>query len=103
MLNAGDEENDNTDTLMVIRVPNDGSSATAISIPRDTYIHDAEYGNMKINGVFKAHKDAETLALTEQGVTDQTTLELRAREAGRQALIEQISTLSGITVDHYAE
>ena len=52
MLRAGDEENDNTDTIMVIRIPNDGSSATAVSIPRDTYIHDAKNGNMKINGVY---------------------------------------------------
>ena len=55
-LRAGvDDGEENTDTLMVIRVPNDGSSATAVSIPRDTYIADEKYGNMKINGVFAAH------------------------------------------------
>ena len=54
-----DDGEENTDTLMVIRVPNDGSSATAVSIPRDTYIHDPEFGNMKINGVFSAHKSAK--------------------------------------------
>lgn len=36
-LRAGvDDGEENTDTIMIIRVPNDGSSATAVSIPRDT-------------------------------------------------------------------
>ena len=52
LLHAGDEEADNTDTIMVIRIPNDGKSATAISIPRDTYIHDQVAGNTRINGVY---------------------------------------------------
>lgn len=103
MLHAGDEENDNTDTIMVIRVPNDGSSAVAISIPRDTYIHDDLYGNMKINGVYGAYKDAEYARLIEDGVTDPSTLEDRSKQAGREGLIQQISKLSGVTVDHYAE
>ena len=103
MLRAGDEENDNTDTIMVIRVPNDGSSASAVSIPRDTYIHDDEYGNMKINGVYGAYKDARHTELTEQGFTNEAELESRSKEAGREGLIDAVSNLTGITVDHYAE
>ncbi|ALC05199.1 hypothetical protein CDES_03735 [Corynebacterium deserti GIMN1.010] len=103
MLRAGDEENDNTDTIMVIRVPNDGSSATAVSIPRDTYIHDEEYGNMKINGVYGAYKDARRTELMDQGLTNESELETRAKESGREGLIGAVSDLTGITVDHYAE
>lgn len=103
MLRAGDEENDNTDTIMVIRVPNDGSSASAVSIPRDTYIHDDEYGNMKINGVYGAHKDARRAELAEQGFTNESELESRSKESGREGLIDAVSDLTGITVDHYAE
>lgn len=103
MLHAGDEENDNTDTIMLIRVPNDGSSATAISLPRDTYIHDAEHGNMKINGVYKTHKDEREMELREEGRTDETYIETEAKDAGRRGLIQAISNLTGITVDHYAE
>ncbi|BAC17564.1 cell envelope-like function transcriptional attenuator common domain protein [Corynebacterium efficiens YS-314] len=103
MLRAGDEENDNTDTIMVIRVPNDGSSASAVSIPRDTYIHDDEYGNMKINGVYGAYKDARHTELVEQGFTNESELESRSKEAGREGLIDAVSNLTGITVDHYAE
>ncbi|AKE40694.1 Transcriptional regulator lytR [Corynebacterium kutscheri] len=103
MLHAGDEEADNTDTMMVIRVPNDGSSATAISIPRDTYIHDPEIGNTKINGVYSAYKYQERAELVEQGLSNQQTLEERSKDAGRKALIRAISDLTGVTVDHYAE
>lgn len=103
MLRAGDEENDNTDTIMVIRVPNDGSSATAVSIPRDTYISDKEYGNMKINGVYGAHKDARYAELSDQGFTNESELESRAKESGREGLIKAVSDLTGVTVDHYAE
>src|SRR5690625_3760068 len=37
-LRAGDEEATNTDTIILIRVPNSGKSATAISIPSDSYV-----------------------------------------------------------------
>lgn len=103
LLHAGDEENDNTDTLMVVRVPNDGSSATAISIPRDTYIHDREFGNMKINGVFSAYKSKELERLDNEGVTDEQQRNRESKAAGRKGLINAIADLSGITVDHYAE
>lgn len=103
MLRAGDEENDNTDTIMVIRVPNDGSSATAISIPRDTYIHDPQLGNTKINGVYRGYKSAKYSELTSAGVSDEKKLEEESKDAGRKGLIDAVAKLSGITVDHYAE
>jgi len=102
-LRAGvDDGEENTDTLMVIRVPNDGSSATAVSIPRDTYIADEKYGNMKINGVFAAHKGAKAEQLLARGASD-LEIERQATEAGRQGLIGAVSDLTGIEVDHYAE
>ena len=55
-LNAGEADGElNTDTIMVVRVPNDGSRATAVSIPRDTYVHDPVFGNTKINGIYGNH------------------------------------------------
>ncbi len=103
MLHAGDEEADNTDTIMVIRIPNDGSSATAISIPRDTYIHDPELGNLKINGVYSYHKALRKEELIAEGVTDEQAIEQQGKEAGRAGLIQSITDLTGISVDHYAE
>lgn len=101
-LNAGEfAGEDNTDTIMLIRVPNDGSQATAISLPRDTYIHDDEFGNMKLNGVYSAHKQAyeESVPDTEHDI-DQ---EREAMAAGRSGLISAVADLTGIQVDHYAE
>lgn len=67
-LHAGvDEGEENTDTIMVIRIPNDGSRATAVSIPRDTYVHDSEFGNTKINAVFALHKSAKMEELQQIG------------------------------------
>ncbi|MDO4908629.1 MAG: LCP family protein [Corynebacterium sp.] len=103
MLRAGDEQNQNTDTIIVIRIPNDGSSASAISIPRDTYIHDSEFGNMKINGVYTAYYNDKQQELLNQGISDQQELNREGQQAGRQALINAVADLTGITVDHFAE
>ncbi|SQG64164.1 Transcriptional regulator lytR [Corynebacterium renale] len=103
-LNAGVEDGEyNTDTIMVIRVPNDGSSATAVSIPRDTYVNEGDFGNMKINGVFSTHMNNEREELMNAGVTDEDTLVRRSTEAGRKGLIDAVSRLTGVEVDHYAE
>ena len=103
MLHAGDEENDNTDTIMVIRIPNDGSSATAVSIPRDTYIHDAKNGNMKINGVYGTYKNERKAELSQKGGIEGAKLEEESKNAGRKALMDTVSNLSGIKIEHYAE
>src|ERR1700709_1001684 len=51
-LRAGDDESTNTDTIILIRIPNNGQSATAISIPRDSYVEaPGDLGKTKINGV----------------------------------------------------
>ncbi|MGV0391179.1 LCP family protein [Corynebacterium sp. DNF00584] len=114
-LHAGvDDGEHNTDTIMVIRIPNDGSRASAISIPRDTYINNGpEYGNMKINGVFSAHESArkdelaaENLEAEQAGEKPKYTDKDIAAEgtaAGRAALLEQVRDLTGIEIDHYAE
>ncbi len=51
-LRAGDDVSTNTDTIILVRIPNNGKSATAISIPRDSYVEAPGWGKMKINGVF---------------------------------------------------
>src|SRR5271170_7626387 len=33
-----DDPSTNTDTIILVRIPNNGRSATAISIPRDSYV-----------------------------------------------------------------
>lgn len=109
MLYAGDEEEaENTDTIMLIRVPNDGSSATAVSIPRDTYVTTEDMGNLKVNGVYGTHKFAAEQELTaeaeaEGDTVDPKKVEEKAKDIGREALISTVADLTGIEVDHYAE
>src|SRR5271154_1067220 len=57
-LRAGDEEATNTDTIILIRIPNNGKSATAISIPRDSYVQ-TPGGKTKINGVYGSTREAK--------------------------------------------
>lgn len=103
-LNAGVAEGEiNTDTIMVLRVPEDGSSATAISIPRDTYIHDDEFGNMKINGVYAAYAGQKREELAAAGTEEGPSLEQQVARAGQEGLIDTVASLTGVEVDHFAQ
>ena len=103
MLRAGEEEATNTDTMILIRIPNDGSSATAVSLPRDTYVRTRDYGNMKLNGVYGTAKFEKSQELSKNGETNKSEVDKKSTEAGRQALISSVADLTGINVDHYAE
>jgi LCP family protein required for cell wall assembly len=101
-LRAGDDVSTNTDTIILVRIPNNGKSATAISIPRDSYVQAPGVGKMKINGVYGSVKEEKRIQLVESGVSD-AEAEKQSTEAGREALIKTVANLTGVTVDHYAE
>ncbi|MDQ2723281.1 MAG: LCP family protein [Actinomycetota bacterium] len=101
MLRAGDVASTNTDTIILIRIPNNGRSATAISIPRDSWVKGPE-GMTKINGVYGEAKDAANQRLV-GAKTDPAAAERQSTEAGRTALVNTVQDLTGLTVDHYAE
>jgi LCP family protein required for cell wall assembly len=101
-LKAGDEVASNTDTIILVRIPNNGKSATAISIPRDTYVSAPGLGKTKINGVYGQTKEEKRVSLVESGVAP-AEAEAEGTEAGREALIKTVADLTGVTVDHYAE
>src|SRR5215213_2056256 len=102
-LRAGDDESTNTDTIILIRIPNNGQSATAISIPRDSYVEAPGIGKMKINGVYGSEHLEKLKELVEEQGVDPSQAEPEATEAGREALIKTVANLTGVTVDHYAE
>jgi len=102
-LHAGDDVATNTDTIILVRIPNNGRSATAISIPRDSYVQAPGLGMTKINGVFGEVKLATMKELVEDQGGDPAEAEPKAVEAGRNALIKTVADLTGVTVDHYAE
>nr|WP_040798004.1 LCP family protein [Nocardia higoensis] len=102
MLHAGDEVGTNTDTLVLIRVPNDGSSATAISLPRDSYVDIPGLGKGKINSAYGVTKENKRQKLLDSGASE-AEAEKQSTQAGRKALIDTVAGLTGISVDHYAE
>jgi LCP family protein required for cell wall assembly len=102
-LRAGDDVSTNTDTIILVRIPNNGKSATAISIPRDSYVQAPGVGKMKINGVYGSVHLEKLKELVEQDGMDPAQAEPQAAEAGREALIKTVANLTGVTVDHYAE
>jgi LCP family protein required for cell wall assembly len=101
-LRAGDDESTNTDTIILIRIPNNGRSATAISIPRDSYVAAPALGKTKINGVYGQTREAKRASLVQAGDSAQDAM-AQGTEAGRDALIKTVADLTGVTVDHYAE
>src|ERR1700730_10989695 len=101
-LRAGDEEATNTDTIILVRIPNNGRSATAISIPRDSYVAAPGLGKTKINGVYGQTREAKRATLVKAGASA-AEAEARGTEAGRDALIKNVADLTGGTGDHYAE
>lgn len=102
-LHAGDDVSTNTDTIILVRIPNNGRSATAISVPRDSYVKAPGLDKTKINGVYGQVKLEKMKELVEQQGMDPVEAEPKAVEAGREALIKTVADLTGVTVDHYAE
>src|ERR1700758_5591051 len=101
-LRAGDDESTNTDTIILVRIPNNGKSATAISIPRDSYVAAPGLGKTKINGVYGQTREAKRASLVKAG-DSAADAAAQGTEAGRDALIRTVADLTGVTVDHYAE
>ncbi|GAA4532508.1 LCP family protein [Amycolatopsis samaneae] len=93
----------NTDTLILVHIPNDGSKAVALSIPRDSYVDiPGGYGRHKINSAYaRAMADARN-DLQKQGVSDPKELDVKANQAGAKTLIQTIEKLTGSTIDNYA-
>ncbi|NIJ14011.1 LCP family protein required for cell wall assembly [Saccharomonospora amisosensis] len=93
----------NTDTLIVLRIPDDGGSPTGVSIPRDTWV-DVPHGNKdKINSVYGTAKWHAMRRLRGQGITERARLERESDQAGRRALVGVVQEFTRIRIDHYAE
>ncbi len=81
----------NTDTMMIVHVPADGSKATLISLPRDSYVSIPGYGMNKLNAAYAfAYHDAE-------GTPD------AKRAAGANLLIKTVHNLTGLSIDHFIQ
>jgi LCP family protein required for cell wall assembly len=93
----------NSDTIILLHVPEDGTGAVAFSIPRDSYVTIPGLGQDKINAAYPVAKAETAEDLVGDGVTDRRRIDLESSEAGRRALIGAVQDLTGVDVDHYAE
>ena len=93
----------NTDTIILIRVPDSGAAAHAVSIPRDTYVPIPGYREDKINAAYGEVAVRTGRELRDRGVTDSDRIRWESDRAGRRALVESVQNLTGVRVDHYAE
>lgn len=102
-LRAGNNEGELTDTMILVRIPNDGRHAVAISLPRDLYVQLPDrYGKHKLNSAYTRAKSATAERLIAQGI-DPATVRTESVAAGRRLLLEAVKNLTGVGIDHYAE
>jgi LCP family protein required for cell wall assembly len=102
-LNAGvSDGEENTDTLIMVHVPNDGSKAVAISLPRDSYVQIPGFGQHKINSAYARGKAAARKKLQDSGDADPRDVEVKSSQGGAKTLIGTVEQLTGSTIDNYA-
>ncbi|HEY3630802.1 MAG TPA: LCP family protein [Jatrophihabitantaceae bacterium] len=90
-----DRNDSATDTMMVLHVPADGSKASIISFPRDSWVSIPGHGMDKINAAYvDGFNDAAS-----QGVNDL----LSKQSAGILLSAKTISNLTGLQIDHYVQ
>ena len=103
-LGTSDVEGDRTDTMILVRVPNGGGRASAMSFPRDTKVQLGRgYGEHKLTEAYGLAKADATKQLAKKGVTDPKEQEKQSRAEAQKFLIETLNGLSGVKIDHYAE
>jgi LCP family protein required for cell wall assembly len=89
-LSTTDAVTNSTDTMILVHIPADGRKATAVSFPRDSYVTIPGCGQHKLNSAYI------------NGATDCGRTKADP-DKGRQKLVETISDLSGVKIDHYVE
>jgi len=77
----------NTDTMMLLHVPADGSKATVISFPRDSYVTIPGHGKNKLNSAYV------------DGVADSHG----NKAAGASLLTDTLENLTGLNIDHFVQ
>ncbi|ROP42096.1 protein kinase domain-containing protein [Saccharothrix texasensis] len=92
-----------TDTLVLIRVPDQGGRAAAVSLPRDLRVPIPDAGDGPLNSVYDVARQRAEAELRGGGVTDGQRLARESADAGRKALVRVLQQQTGIRVDRYAE
>jgi LCP family protein required for cell wall assembly len=107
MLHAGVSDGElNTDTMILVHIPQNGKHAIALSFPRDSWVELAGgYGKHKLNSAFVYAYTDTYKTLQRQGMTDLKQADAQAKVAGRKNLIATIEKFIGKPgmIDRYAE
>ena len=91
-LSTGDPDGlHNTDSMMLVHVPADGSAASFVSLARDMYVSIPGHGMGKLNSAY-----ASSYAEAQGSEVDKDV-------AGSQLLIQTVSSITGLQIDHFAE
>ena len=93
-LHTGPDSGLNTDTMILVHIPADGSRASFVSFPRDSYVQIPGHGWDKLNAAYADGHEFDAPA----GAT-----EAQKQAAGAQLLVRTINDLTGLRIDHYAE
>lgn len=81
----------NTDTMIVLHIPANGSSATLVSLPRDAYVSIPGHGMNKLNAAYVI------------GSNDASGTAQQKDAAGVKLLISTIQNITGLTINHYVK
>jgi LCP family protein required for cell wall assembly len=81
----------NTDSMMLVHLPADGSGASFVSLPRDTYVDIPGHGMGRLNSAYS------------RGYTASEGSDEESDAAGAQLLVQTVSQFTGLQVDHFAE
>jgi LCP family protein required for cell wall assembly len=122
-LHAGDASDggDTADSIIVVHVPAGGGRATAISVPRDSFVGLADgYGTHKINSAYSRAAAFTTDSLTsgdsaagapmspfapQAGPTpsaDDPAVRRAALAAGARTTVDTVQALTGLRITHFA-
>jgi LCP family protein required for cell wall assembly len=122
-LHAGDTSDggDTADSIIVVHVPAGGGRATAISVPRDSFVPLADgYGTHKINSAFSRAAAFTTDSLTsgdsasgaptspfapQSGPSpsaDDPAVRRAALAAGARTTVDTVQALTGLRITHFA-
>jgi LCP family protein required for cell wall assembly len=88
-----------TDTMMIVHIPADGSKATLISLPRDSYVPISGLGgdgHDKLNSAYAYGYNREAKA-------DPSSTTDTRRVAGINLLLGTVANLTGLRIDHYIQ
>ncbi len=122
-LHAGDTSDggDTADSIIVVHVPAGGGRATAISIPRDSFVQLADgYGEHKINSAYSRAVAFTTDSLTSgdsvggaptspfapqagpSASPDDPAVRRAALAAGARTTVDTVQALTGLRITHFA-